>query len=71
MDKADRATAEVDALKDKKIEDIRRNAKKSLLYSGFCYYCYERVHSPHLFCDLDCREDWEFEKRMMSIEGHR
>jgi hypothetical protein len=69
MDKADRAAAETDALTDKTIENIRRKAKESLMHTGFCFYCYERVHSPHLFCDNDCRDDYYAERAMMTIEG--
>lgn len=37
-------------------------ANRTLLHSGFCYYCYERVHSPYLFCDDECQSDYYKEK---------
>jgi hypothetical protein len=48
---------------------VQRKANRTLLYSGFCYYCYERVHSPHIFCNNECREDYDKEMRMNQING--
>jgi hypothetical protein len=39
----------------------RNRIGRTLLHSGFCYYCYERVHSPYLFCDDVCCGDYEKE----------
>jgi hypothetical protein len=69
MDKIDEAQALIENVTENRITRVRSRVGKTLLYSGFCYYCYERVHSPHIFCDLDCRDDYEREQRMNKIEG--
>lgn len=33
--------------------------KRELLPLGLCYNCDEKVESKQLFCDADCRKDWE------------
>ncbi|QBQ74650.1 hypothetical protein BcepSauron_270 [Burkholderia phage BcepSauron] len=50
---------------------VQRKSNRTLLYSGFCYYCYERVHSPHIFCDNACREDYEKEMRIKNATTSR
>ena len=69
MDKADIAQQLIDDLNDQATSKVLRNKGKSLLFSGYCYYCYEHVHSPHIFCDIECRADWEREQKMARIEG--
>jgi len=69
MDKIDEAQGLIENVTENHISKIRSRVGKTLLYSGFCYYCYEGVHSPHIFCDLDCRDDYEREQRMNRIEG--
>lgn len=69
MDKVDEAQGLTENVTENRISRIRSRVGKSLLFSGFCYYCYESVHSPHIFCDLDCRDDYEREQRMNRIEG--
>lgn len=69
MDRADRAQEAFAALTDLTIQNIRNSIKRSHLHTGFCFYCYEPVHSPHLYCDVDCRDLYEENKRMDQIEG--
>ena len=69
MDKADIAQQLIDDLTDRAKDKALRDKGRGLLFSGYCYYCFERVHSPYLFCDNDCRADWEREQRMKRIEG--
>jgi len=26
---------------------------------GICYFCYEEIELKNLFCDSDCRDDWQ------------
>lgn len=28
-------------------------------FTGCCYWCREAVESPKVFCDADCRDDFE------------
>jgi hypothetical protein len=69
MDSADFAQQWIDDLNDQAVSKTLRNKGKALLYSGYCYYCYEEVHSPHIFCNNECRDDWEKEQRMKKING--
>jgi hypothetical protein len=68
MDKADWAQITIEDQTDTTIQNIRAKAK-SRLFTGFCYYCYSPVGSPHIFCDPGCFEDWETEQKMDRIEG--
>lgn len=69
MDKIDEAQGLTEDVTQNHISRIRSRVGKSLLFSGFCYYCYESVHTPYIFCDLDCRDDYEREQRMNRIQG--
>lgn len=44
---------------ERAIQTIRDRAKRTLMHTGYCFNCAEPVHSPHLYCDLDCRDDYE------------
>jgi hypothetical protein len=44
------------------LAQARANAAK-LTITGRCYNCEEEV-GQQLFCDVDCREDFEFRDRM-------
>lgn len=35
-------------------------------FTGCCYWCREPVESPRIFCDADCRDDFE---RDAAIKG--
>ncbi len=69
MDLSDMAQKAVDDLTDSAVKAIRSQAGTKLLFCGSCYFCTTPVHSPHLFCDLDCRDDWEYEQRLRKREG--
>lgn len=45
------------------VEAIRRRAGASLPPTGQCYYCAEGVTNNRLFCDKECAEGYEYEKR--------
>jgi len=51
------------------IQNIRNNVGRSLLPSGYCYYCGEEIHSPLIFCDALCRDDYEKEEYLRKIAG--
>jgi deferrochelatase/peroxidase EfeB len=69
MDKVDIAQQLIDDLTDRATARALQDKQRGLLFSGYCYYCYERTRSPHIFCDNDCRTDWEREQKMNRIEG--
>jgi hypothetical protein len=69
MDIGDYAQKAVDDLTDASVKAIRSQVGKKLLFSGACYYCTSPVHSPHIFCDVECRDDYEYEQRLRQREG--
>lgn len=40
-------------------------------YNGVCYYCEEHVPSPRVFCDAQCRDDWEYERARLRANAKR
>ena len=64
MDDSDRAT-EQEALHLNAALSVR---KLTLPIVGFCYNCNERVSG--LFCDADCRVDYEDRKAAERRSGH-
>jgi len=69
MDELDQAQVATEILTNATIRSIRERAKKSLIPSGYCYYCEEEVGSSMLFCSTECRDDHAKEERMRSIRG--
>lgn len=71
-DVVDQASAAENAFTESRIRHYREQAARSkMVYSGFCYYCNERLKQPLVFCDLGCREDFEHEERMRKINGRK
>lgn len=70
MDDADIASDKSQALNDELIANVRRQAIAARLpHNGKCYYCAEDVVAPKAFCDTDCRDDYDREKRLLSLRG--
>lgn len=40
-----------------------RNRRPEAEATGFCLYCSEVVDGPKRWCDGDCRDGWERERR--------
>lgn len=57
MDEADAADAQVSKTLESHINAVRARVKDVLLVTGLCWNCEEPV--THLFCDADCRNDYE------------
>jgi hypothetical protein len=68
-DPMDHATDVEERLRDYEIQKVREQAKVSTKYTGICLYCGSTVDEPKLFCDEDCRQDYEFEQKMKKING--
>jgi hypothetical protein len=67
-DEVDRAQEQTEAY----IDRARRNAAKQLLLAahGYCYNCGEALNNGmQLFCDADCRQDYEIRQRQSRIRG--
>jgi hypothetical protein len=70
MDDLDQAQLGIEMLTAISIRNIREKAKKSLIPSGYCYYCEEEIGSSMLFCSAECRDDYSKEQRIRSMQGH-
>ncbi|MBE2897815.1 DUF2116 family Zn-ribbon domain-containing protein [Pasteurellaceae bacterium 20609_3] len=44
--------------------NARRHKHSHLKPTGFCHYCKEKLDSERLFCDEDCRDDYEWEQNL-------
>ncbi|MAY72055.1 MAG: hypothetical protein CME82_11450 [Halomonas sp.] len=56
-----------DAITAMKIEAIRNAKDKGPRSTGFCLFCRERVAAGERWCDSDCRDDWDHERRMKRL----
>ncbi|WP_249553785.1 hypothetical protein [Shewanella sp. 10B] len=56
-DKADDA----DALVELQLRAAMASRQRPVMrpFTGCCYWCGESVESPRIFCDADCRDDFE------------
>lgn len=61
-DDADRAAEVIERFEAAAIAAIPATTK-ALLPVGQCYYCSKEVEGDLTFCDRDCRDDWEHERR--------
>lgn len=68
-DDLDRAQEASDMLTDASIRNIRNNTNRGLKPTGLCYYCESDVNSDKLFCNVECRQDFEQEQRLRKIAG--
>lgn len=60
LDQASRLTEETI---QRGIDEARAKAKKrELKPTGRCHWCEERIGRDQLFCDHDCRDDWQNEQ---------
>lgn len=57
MDEADAADAQVSKTLESHINAVRARVRDVLPVTGLCWNCEEPV--THLFCDPDCRNDYE------------
>lgn len=48
-------------LNDQMLEIALRNAQQTpqIPAKGYCHNCLEEVPPQHLFCDVDCRDDYQ------------
>lgn len=49
----------------------RRLIVQELEPSGFCHFCEGPIDHPKKFCDRDCADDYEKEKKMNKFRGAR
>jgi len=58
MDEADKGNETAELTLQSYINKIRKRANTTLLVTGFCYNCEEEIRN-RLFCDAECRDDYE------------
>lgn len=69
MDSLDIANDTAQQFNDQSVKAIRERASTRMQYSGYCRYCTTKVPEPQIFCDSDCRDDWEHRQRMGALNG--
>ena len=47
----------------------RRRREPGLVPFGACYYCQSETGSGILFCNAECRDDYEIEQRALRRNG--
>ncbi|WP_037427203.1 hypothetical protein [Shewanella sp. POL2] len=52
---------DANALADLQLQVAMAGRKRPVMrpFTGCCYWCCEPVESPRIFCDADCRDDFE------------
>jgi len=70
-DPVDHSTEVEERMLEYEIQRVRQQAKMSTPYTGACHFCGSEVSEPKLFCNSDCREDWEHLQKMKKINGKR
>ena len=44
-------------------------AHNSLVATGFCRYCGDITGGGRRFCDADCRDAWDHERKLRQMQG--
>ena len=66
-DDADRSDEKIEAAIQEGLKRVRKQA--GLFYTGECWYCGEDVPEPLRFCDAECRDDYDAERRLKLRQG--
>lgn len=67
-DEAERAEA---IFREEALHRAAARRQKSLLPTGACFFCRSPVHVGLLFCDVECRDDYEREVEARARNGER
>ncbi|MFZ1180892.1 MAG: hypothetical protein WAN92_05130 [Herbaspirillum sp.] len=68
-DHADISDASIEAAVARGIADVR--SKASLQATGHCRFCDAEIGNILLFCDADCRDDYDREQAALKRAGHK
>jgi hypothetical protein len=49
----------------------RRRRDPCLVPMGLCYFCQSETPVTFLFCNAECRDDYEIEQRALARNGRR
>lgn len=64
----DKSEETAELIKDKQIGSIREKAnQQEAQATGHCLFCREFLEDGRRWCDSDCRDDWEAERRLEGI----
>lgn len=63
MDDIDKAQVQSDLLLEKAVENSRKTITR-IHPTVFCHYCAEELSPGQLFCDIGCRDDYAWMKRL-------
>ncbi|MGB6053732.1 MAG: hypothetical protein WBG17_00685 [Burkholderiaceae bacterium] len=66
-DHADNADKVIAATVDAALRTIRR--APGLVADGHCHFCESEIGHPLLFCDVDCRDDYQREQAAIRRAG--
>jgi len=66
-DHADMSDDLIDAIVQRGVAQVR--GARGLRPDGLCHFCDEEVAMPGLFCDADCRDDFEKEQAALRRAG--
>ena len=69
MDDADQATNLEELLSAARLARIDRNHEAKA--TGACLWCDQALNGPVRFCNSDCRNDWDREKKAHKRNGGR
>lgn len=68
-DEADFAGDRIDQERERAISAARQ--QKPAIATGLCFYCDEPVGPSVRFCDKNCADDFEYERRIRARQGAR
>lgn len=68
-DYADRSDTRIAQIVEQGLDQVRRASRMAA--TGNCHFCDEEVTPGNLFCDIDCRDDFERENRARRLAGRR
>ena len=69
MDDADRAEERIEQAMEDALAEVRRSQQKGIRCKGACHFCGEILPYGFLFCDVDCRDAYDYEQKIRRAQG--
>lgn len=69
MDDADRAEERIEQAMEDALAEVRRSQAHGIKATGLCLFCGEPLPPVMRFCDVDCRDAYDYEKRIRRAQG--
>lgn len=70
MDDADRAFDLECISRNQAILGVKARFE-ALPYTGYCHYCKEATGATKIFCDPECRDDYDRQEKLKHINGRK